>query len=162
MPRVYVSIGSNSNREQNIALALGRLKMQFGTLQLSSIYESPATDGRGELYYNLVAGFDADMAPSDLREFLRGIEDELGRQRDGSARVSIDLDLLLHGSSRIDAGSWHLPHPDLNRYRHVLQPLAELAPDLILPGRGQTVAQRLAELNPPGELVKLWSAGYRD
>lgn len=147
MTQVYISAGSNSNRQQNIALALMRLKKQFGELTLSPVYESEAVDGRGGNYYNLAAGFQTELPVVELRDFLRQVEDELGRKRNASGKVNIDLDLLLYGQLQESVGGIQLPHPDLLRYRHVLQPLADIAGNLCLPGSEQPLHSLL---NEPG------------
>lgn len=124
-----------------------RLKKQFGELTLSPVYESEPVDGRGGNYYNLVLGFQTEMPVVDLRDSLRQVESELGRARNHSGLVSIDLDLLLYGELNDCIDGIQLPHPDILRYRHVLQPLADIAGNLPLPGSEQTLHSLL---NEPG------------
>lgn len=147
MSQVYISAGSNSNRQQNIALALARLKKEFGELVLSPVYESKPVDGRGDNYYNLALGFQTELPLAQVQSILRGIENDLGRERSDSATVSIDLDLLLYGGCNGHFDGVQLPHPDLSRYRHALQPLADIAGDVVLPGTQQTLQSLL---NDPG------------
>lgn len=145
MTQVYVSAGSNDNRQQNIAMALMRLKKEFGELTLSPVYESEPVDGRGGNYYNLVLGFQTELPVVDLRDLLRHVESELGRARNESGHVSIDLDLLLYGELNECVDGIQLPHPDILNYRHVLQPLADVAGNLALPGSQQTLHSLLNE-----------------
>jgi 2-amino-4-hydroxy-6-hydroxymethyldihydropteridine diphosphokinase len=159
MAQVYVSIGSNSNRQQNIAMALAQLKKQFGKLVLSPIYESKPMDGRGGNYYNLALGLHTEMPPAELRNCLRQIENRLGRQRtsagcNGGGEVSIDLDLLLYDQLTRQFADFQLPHPDLARYRHVLQPLADIAGNLSLPGTRQTLHSLLNDPRMVGSVLK--------
>lgn len=138
MTRVYVSIGSNEDRERNIRLALSELQRRFGPLRRSSLFESSAVGFDGDPFYNLVAGFDTGLAPRAVIDCLKGIEDQSGRDRSRpkfSAR-SLDIDLLLHGDrvdSRLD-----LPRHEILRHAHVLKPLAELAPCRRHPVDGRT------------------------
>jgi len=80
---------------------------------------------------------------------LLGVERSLGRVRPGTrwGPRTIDLDLLVHGDIACDEPGLTLPHPRLHERRFVLEPLAELAPDLVVPGRGE-VAALLAALGP--------------
>lgn len=154
MAQVYVSAGSNSNRQQNIALALARLKRQFGPLTLSPVYESPPADGRGDNYFNLAIGFQTALSPAELREQFRYIESELGRER-ASESVSIDLDLLLYDDLAGEFDDFQLPHPDLSRHRHVLQPLVDIAAEVRFPGSGQSLRDLLGTLPAAGAIERV-------
>jgi len=98
-------------------------------------------------FLNAVAELDAELAPRALLERLAEVERELGRVRDGErwGPRTIDLDLLVYGSETIDEGGLTVPHPRLHERLFVLEPLAELVPDLVVPGRGE-VASLLARL----------------
>ncbi|MGQ9425798.1 2-amino-4-hydroxy-6-hydroxymethyldihydropteridine diphosphokinase [Gilvimarinus sp. F26214L] len=148
MNRVFISAGSNLSRQDNMALALKRLEQMFGRVERSPLYESPPADGKGPNYYNLVLSIVTDLPPPRVREILRTVEAELGRDRRQAEAVPIDLDLLLHGDLYGDFGDFQLPHPDIFRYRHVLQPLADIAGDLRLPGTQQNLTSLLACTNP--------------
>ncbi|MEX1032080.1 MAG: 2-amino-4-hydroxy-6-hydroxymethyldihydropteridine diphosphokinase [Cellvibrionaceae bacterium] len=143
MERVYISAGSNSNRQQNIAMALARLRQQFGKLSISPVYESEAIDGTGDNYYNLVVGLDTDLSVSEIHHYLRRVEEALGRERGKSGAITIDLDLLLYGRVSGNIDGIQLPHPDLERYRHVLQPFVDIAGDMTLPGSERSVKSLL-------------------
>ena len=128
MAQVYVSIGSNLDRERNIAAALQVLTESYGELQQSSVYESAAVGFDSAPFYNLVVGFSTQESPQVIQNQLHAIEDRCGRQRTAtlSART-LDLDLLLYNDRVMTAGKLVLPREDINRYAFVLGPLAEIA-----------------------------------
>lgn len=146
MVQVYISIGSNQNREQNIASAIKRLRDAFGSIRCSGTYRSPAVGGRGSDYHNLTVGFNTDLPLPELRQLTRAIEEELGRNRSQLQVVTIDLDILLYGELAGEVAGCRLPHPDIFRYPHVLKPLADIAGDLVPPGSKHTVGELLKAL----------------
>jgi len=98
--------------------------------------------------FNAAACLETTRSPRGLLELLLATERELGRIRDGGRRYgprTIDLDLLLFGSETVDEPGLRIPHPRLQERRFVLEPLVELDPGLIVPGKG-SVAALLAEL----------------
>ena len=142
MARVYVSIGSNIEREANIRAAVQALRECFGTLTLSSVYENRPIGFEGENFYNLVAAFDTDESPEAVTAILHDIERRLGRER-GTLRFSsrtIDLDLLLYGDLVQRNAELRIPRPEITEYACVLRPLAELAPKARHPRSGETFA----------------------
>jgi len=140
MPRVYVSLGSNIDRETNLRRAVQELAAHYGTPALSPVYESRAVGFDGGNFYNLVAGFDTEETPERVKEVLGEIETHCGRQRDGVrfGPRTLDLDLLLHGDTVRHDGRIELPHPDIRRYAFVLRPLADIAPERRDPESRQT------------------------
>ncbi|MDH3527085.1 MAG: 2-amino-4-hydroxy-6-hydroxymethyldihydropteridine diphosphokinase [Gammaproteobacteria bacterium] len=128
MARVYLSMGSNIDREQHIASALSMLSEAFGPLERSSVYESEAVGFDSPAFYNLVVGFDTDKGPRAVQRVLRHIEEQNDRVRTEqlSART-LDLDLLLYDDLLVDEEGLKLPHNDIARYAFVLGPLAEIA-----------------------------------
>jgi 2-amino-4-hydroxy-6-hydroxymethyldihydropteridine diphosphokinase len=143
MARVYVSIGSNIERESNIRAAVAALRARFGALQLSRIYENRPIGFAGENFYNLVAGFDTDEPPERVAAALHRIEQDQGRVR-GPSRFSsrtLDLDLLLYDDLVRDDEALRLPRREIAEYACVLRPLAELAPDRRHPVSGASYAQ---------------------
>ncbi|MFQ5488121.1 MAG: 2-amino-4-hydroxy-6-hydroxymethyldihydropteridine diphosphokinase [Gammaproteobacteria bacterium] len=129
MPRVYVSIGSNIEREANIRAAVQGLRERYGGLVLSSVYESEAVGFKGEDFYNLVAAFDSEEAVSEIGDFLRGLEQRRGRRRGGArfASRTLDMDLLLYGDQVLEEGRIRLPRDEITACAFVLCPLAEIA-----------------------------------
>ena len=140
MARVYVSIGSNIEREASIRAAVQALRECFGTLTLSSVYENRPIGFEGENFYNLVAAFDTDESPEAVTAILHDIERRLGRERGPSRFCSrtIDLDLLLYSDLIREQATLHLPRREIDEYACVLRPLAELAPEARHPRSGET------------------------
>ncbi len=138
MPSVYVSIGSNIDREQNIRGAVRALRQRYGTLTLSRVYETPAEGFDGDAFYNLVAGFDTEEPVKQVRAALTAIEDAHGRTRNGPrfGPRTLDLDLLLYGNLVRHDGDFDIPRGEIGKYAFVLGPLAEIAPDLHHPETG--------------------------
>jgi 2-amino-4-hydroxy-6-hydroxymethyldihydropteridine diphosphokinase len=132
MPRGYISIGSNIDKDKNVLASLQALEHHFGKLTVSSIYESEPVGFSGDTFYNLVVGFDSDLEVKEVAKQLRQIELDNGRTRDSqkfSART-LDLDLILYGDLIINDGRLRIPRDEIERYAFVLEPLAEIAPIL--------------------------------
>jgi 2-amino-4-hydroxy-6-hydroxymethyldihydropteridine diphosphokinase len=130
--RGYIGIGSNIDKDRNIAAGLKALEQTFGNLIVSSVYESDPVGFSGDVFYNLVVGFDSGLDVKTVAEKLREIEFAHGRLPDSkkfSAR-SLDLDLMLFGDVVVNDGKLQIPRPDIERYAFVLEPLAEIAPTL--------------------------------
>lgn len=155
MPRVWVSIGSNIEREHHIRAALNDLRETFGDLDISPVYETEAVGFTGDAFFNLVAGFDTELAPEVLHRMLRRIEALHGRERSGGkfAARTLDLDLLTYGSAVTDEGGKALPRDEILRYAFVLAPLADVAGTELHPELGESyhqLWQRFAETNREG------------
>ncbi len=143
MPRGYISLGSNIDKEKNVVSALQALEKQFGQLIVSSTYESEAVGFTGEPFYNLIIGFDSELDVKSVAKILRQIEKQHGRTRNCkkfSART-LDLDLILFGDLIISDGRLQIPRDEIERYAFVLEPLAEIAPALKHPVSHITYAQ---------------------
>ncbi len=138
MARAYVSVGSNIDREKNVAAAIDRMKAEFGELECSRIWETAAVGFDGDAFYNLVVAFDSGLPPRELAQLLHRMEDELGRDRSGGkfSSRSIDLDLLLYDDIILDEDGLKLPRPEILEYAFVLRPLAEIAGDMKHPVTG--------------------------
>jgi 2-amino-4-hydroxy-6-hydroxymethyldihydropteridine diphosphokinase len=93
-------------------------------------------------FLNAAAAVDTELGPRALLDLLLAVERELGRTREGPrfGPRTIDLDLLLYGDETVDEPGLEVPHPRLHERRFALEPLAELDPDLIVPGRGRVQA----------------------
>jgi 2-amino-4-hydroxy-6-hydroxymethyldihydropteridine diphosphokinase len=132
MPIGYISVGSNIDRDHNVRSSLSALKQHFGELVLSSIYETAPVGFTGDPFYNLIVGFSAECPAKTVAKALRQIELDHGRSRDSqkfSART-LDLDLVLYGDFIINDGRLQIPRDEIVKYAFVLEPLAEIAPDL--------------------------------
>ena len=134
MQTVFVSIGTNINAEANMLLVKESLNSLFDVIY-SSVYKTPAEGFEGEDFLNSVCKFDTDKNPQELRTLLKNIEKDMGRtftQKGMSNRV-IDLDLILYGDLQINRNGLELPSSDIEKYKFVLEPLAEIAPDYLHP-----------------------------
>lgn len=147
--RVWLSIGSNLEREANIAGSIKALQESFGELILSQVYENPSFGFEGSPFYNLVAGFDTDWSIARLTERFRQIEAEHGRVRGGAkfAARSLDIDLLLYGDQIIQEENLELPRPEILEYAFVLGPLAEVAGSEYHPVIGKSYAELWGEFD---------------
>lgn len=132
MHQGYISIGSNIDKDKHIPASLDALKKHFGTLVISSIYESAAVGFIGDTFYNLIVGFQSTLEVKETAKTLRQIELENGRTRDSQKFSSrtLDLDLILYDDMIINDGRLKIPRDEIEKYAFVLQPLAEIAPDL--------------------------------
>jgi 2-amino-4-hydroxy-6-hydroxymethyldihydropteridine diphosphokinase len=150
MPRVWISAGSNIDREHSIRAALRELADAFGALVVSPVYETEAVGFDGDAFYNLVVGIDSELSPGELHALLREIEARHGRRRGGekfSART-LDLDVLTYGDAVTDDGGKHLPRDEILKYAFVLKPLADVAPAERHPETGVSYADLWAGFDP--------------
>jgi len=132
MARVYVSIGSNIERDANIRGGVSDLQQCFGVVELSRVYESEAVGFDGDNFYNLVAAFDTDEDVLTVAKTLHDIENDHGRTREGprfSSRT-LDIDMLLYDDLVMTEGKLELPRDEITKNAFVLWPLAEIAPTL--------------------------------
>ncbi|MBV9267083.1 MAG: 2-amino-4-hydroxy-6-hydroxymethyldihydropteridine diphosphokinase [Acidobacteriaceae bacterium] len=134
--KVYLSLGSNlGDREQNLNRALQRLEEErIRIISRSSIYETAPQDVADQPWFlNLVSECETAYFPLQLLTVVQRIECDLGRNRGRSIRRgprTIDIDILLFGSTTIVAPGLVVPHPRMLERRFVLEPLLEVAPDI--------------------------------
>jgi 2-amino-4-hydroxy-6-hydroxymethyldihydropteridine diphosphokinase len=140
----YISLGANQgDLPASLGAALDALRSveQSELIAISPYYKSAPIDAPGPDYLNAVAQLETSLEPYALLLHLLDIELMLGRKRRGpglkrNAPRNVDLDLLLLGSMIIQSTPLTLPHPRLHQRAFVLRPLLDLAPDLVIPGRG--------------------------
>ncbi len=138
MPRVWLSLGSNLEREQSLRGAVADLRGHFGGLILSQVYESEAVGTTGPPFYNMVVGLDSEESPEELSMRLHAIEEAHGRKRcpDRFAPRTLDIDMLTYGDLVLHDDRIELPRDEILHYAFVLRPLAELAGDEMHPLKG--------------------------
>ena len=141
--RAYLGLGANlGDREATIRRAVELLD-EIERVEVAAVSELRETEPWGPLeqppYLNGVAAVETELEPRALLDALLEIEARLGRVRVPGERWgprTVDLDLLLFGDLVVDEPGLTVPHPHLHERRFALEPLAELAPDAVVPGRG--------------------------
>ncbi|HXH87532.1 MAG TPA: 2-amino-4-hydroxy-6-hydroxymethyldihydropteridine diphosphokinase [Gaiellaceae bacterium] len=148
----FIGLGSNlGEREETLRRALELLGERAGVrvVAVSPLHE---TDPVGYLdqprFLNGAAQLETELTPLALLDALLDVEKALGRVREGPrfGPRTLDLDLLLYGDTVVDEPGLTVPHPRLHERRFVLEPLAELDPALVVPGRGN-VTDLISELD---------------
>ena len=142
MTRAYVGLGANlGERESTLRMAVAALGEEDGieVVAVSTLRDTePVGVGEQPPFLNGVVAVDTTLSARELLERLLAVEQRFGRVRVPGERAprTLDLDLLLFGDEAIDEAGLTVPHPRLHERRFVLEPLAELAPGLVVPGRG--------------------------
>lgn len=142
MTCTYVGLGANlGDREETLRAAVDALDAEDGleVVVVSTLRETePVGVGDQPLYLNGAAALETTLTARELLDRLLAVEQRFGRVRVSGEHGprTLDLDLLLYGDEAIDEPGLTVPHPRLHERRFVLEPLAELAPGLVVPGRG--------------------------
>lgn len=155
MAIIYISLGSNINREENTRAGIKALEHAFGELVLSSVYESESVGFTGDAFYNMVISCKVDKPVHEANQILRDIEDANGRDRSGpkfSSRT-LDLDLLLYDDLQLDENGLKLPRGEILKNAFVLWPLAEIAPDLVHPETNMSYGQMWSMFDKSREVL---------
>ncbi len=151
MIRAYVGLGANLGpREVTLLRAVDLLAAADG-VEVVAVSQLRETEPVGVVdqpaFLNGAVALDTTLAPQGLLEVLLGVERELGRVRDEKwGPRTVDLDLLVFGDEVVDQPGLQVPHPRLGERRFALEPLAELDPELVVPGLGR-VSDALAALD---------------
>lgn len=136
MTQAYIGLGANlGNAQASLRQAAAELAQAPGIKQftLSPLYRTAPVDSSGPDYVNAVAVLETTLSPQELLRLLQSIEQQHGRLRPyRNAPRTLDLDLLLFGTQKIEEPDLIVPHPRMHERAFVLQPLADLAPDLVL------------------------------
>ncbi len=145
MTRAYVGLGANLGpREVTLLRAAEVLAAADGVevVAVSQLRETDPVDVVGQPpFLNGAVALDTSLSPRALLELLLEIERSLGRVRgERWGPRTVDLDLLVYGDERVDEDGLHVPHPRLHERRFALEPLAELDPELEIPGLGSVSA----------------------
>ncbi len=166
MNRVFLSIGSNINKERNLPRAAQLLRRVSSVAAASAVYETvPVGTEDQPSFFNAAVLIETELMPEAIKEQIIGsVEQALERKREAdiNAARTIDVDIALFNDAildyvPVDGRARHIPDPDLLRALHVIVPIAELAPDQRHPETGErfgSIAARLLE--EAGEEPVIW------
>jgi 2-amino-4-hydroxy-6-hydroxymethyldihydropteridine diphosphokinase len=153
---VYLSLGSNiGDRAGNLNAAIDRLRAVGEVVQVSPFYETEPVEFTAQAWFlNCAIAVDTEKTPRELLASILDIEQQMGRRRaqKKGPRV-IDIDILLFGNLIVDDPGLTIPHPAMHERRFVLEPLAEIAPDVRHPVLDRTIRELRYAL-PPGQTVR--------
>jgi 2-amino-4-hydroxy-6-hydroxymethyldihydropteridine diphosphokinase len=153
---VYLSLGSNlGDRQVQLQDALAKLAAVGRVVATSSFYETePVEFTRQPWFLNCAIALETNKTPEQLMAAILRIEEEMGRRRvQKKGPRAIDIDILLFDNTIVDSKELTIPHPAMHQRRFVLEPLAEIAPELLHPVLKKTIGELLDSL-PPGQVVK--------
>lgn len=154
---VYLSLGSNvGDRQATLRTAVGKLLNLGNVLTVSSIYETEPVEFKEQPWFlNCVVLMQTEMQPKFFFAGIQEIEKEMGRQRtQPKGPRTIDIDILLFGNATINTTELTVPHPAMHQRRFVLAPLAEIAPDVKIPGFKRSARELLEALPANAGKVK--------
>jgi 2-amino-4-hydroxy-6-hydroxymethyldihydropteridine diphosphokinase len=154
--RAYISLGSNIEPERNLPAAVRRLARECRLLAVSPVYETqPVGLTEQPNFLNAAILVETELTAGDLKSrVLQAIERELGRVRiaDKNAPRTIDLDISLFNNEVLELGQRRIPDPEIPKFVHIAQPLADLAPEYLHPETGHSLRD-IAESLPGGDLI---------
>ncbi|MDG2141471.1 MAG: 2-amino-4-hydroxy-6-hydroxymethyldihydropteridine diphosphokinase [Gammaproteobacteria bacterium] len=132
MTLLVLSLGSNIEAPKNTKMAIMALREKFGTLAISTIYESESVGFSGNNFLNSVVSVETDFPLQGISDYLKNLESYLGRKRTKSrfSDRTIDIDILLFGDSTGQECGLELPRGEILCNAFILRPLAELHPEL--------------------------------
>ncbi|WP_394176874.1 2-amino-4-hydroxy-6-hydroxymethyldihydropteridine diphosphokinase [Thalassotalea litorea] len=155
MARVFISIGSNIDRDVQIIAGVQALQAHYGEVTLSSVYECEPVGFTGDHFYNLVAEVETDVSPGQVGQDLKNLEKGAGRidfSKKFSAR-KLDLDILLYDDQVLDSPV-QIPRDEIPENAYVLWPLAELAPNLVHPVLNKSYQQLWQEYDKTKQIIR--------
>lgn len=158
MATASLSLGSNMHPERHLRSAIAALRARFDQVRVSAVYRTPAIGFDGPDFLNAGAVVDTDLDALALDAWLHALEDAHGRDRSGPrfGDRTLDIDLVLYDDLILDDGPGHLrvPRDDL-RHAFVLRPLAEIAPHIVEPRSGLTLAQLWEQSGDRGAVMEV-------
>lgn len=154
MPTVYLGLGTNEgDLEANISRALEKIEERIGNItSQSSLYlTEPWGFESQNMFLNAVCEVETDLSPRELLSFTQLIERKIGRKTKSHEGIYedriIDIDILLYGNEIINLPDMVIPHPLMTKRKFVMQPLAEIAPNLHHPKLGDTILRLYESLD---------------
>tara|TARA_Y100000996_G_C22552895_1_gene654416 strand:+ start:369 stop:863 length:495 start_codon:yes stop_codon:yes gene_type:complete len=156
MSLVYIGIGSNVDREENIRSCIRRLREKYIIISLSPLYETSSMGFDGPNFYNLVCCFETNQDVVALKNELSIIEKNHGRSMNETKFSSrtLDIDILYYDDLIYEDENLKLPRKEIIQYDFVLQPLVDIAPEFIHPSIKKTNREIMNEFRIEKNIIK--------
>jgi 2-amino-4-hydroxy-6-hydroxymethyldihydropteridine diphosphokinase len=154
---VMISLGSNLDPVHHLAAALNEIKKQFRIRLASSLYQTEGVRDakQGMQFLNQVIEIETNLPYTELIAQLKQIEKELGRDPQNRKSIPIDLDIITYNKDVFTCNGHQIPDPDLQRYRYIAQPLAEISPTFRHPANGRSIKKILSSIGDKSQITKI-------